>query len=216
MAVWICSYLVNSTILSASRSQRYSQRSVVYAIRYPSDFRCIRVLNSEVLGYSRCVLGFRFPEKYAHQNDPLNQGYLHELKLRLKIVRYPGIEVAQPQEKTITFSAEQLVKFVANVVNQVTQPQVCYANPTQDTAEKKSCLCRRVSEAGKNQLGVDITGISLFDAIGQLRPSAPSASKPETSLAKGETSFKFSSSTKVIKPSAILKSLSPPPPPKLN
>ena len=35
----------------------------------------------------------RFSEKYAHQNDPLNQGNLHELKLRLKIVRYPGIEV---------------------------------------------------------------------------------------------------------------------------
>ena len=36
----------------------------------------------------------RFPKKYAHQNDPLNQGNLHELKLRLKIVGYPGIEVA--------------------------------------------------------------------------------------------------------------------------
>ena len=73
---------------------RYSRRSVVYAIRYPSGFRCIRVLNSAFVGCSRCALGFRFPEKYAHQNDPLNQGNLHELKLRLKIVRYPGIEVA--------------------------------------------------------------------------------------------------------------------------
>ena len=74
-------------------SQRYSRRSVVYAIRYPSDIRCIRVLNSALVGCARCALGFRFPKKYAHQNDPLNQGNLHELKLRLKIVRYPGIEV---------------------------------------------------------------------------------------------------------------------------
>ena len=64
-----------------------------YAIRYPSDFRCIRVLNSALVGCARYTLGFRFPKKYAHQNDPLNQGNLHELKLRLKIVRYPGIEV---------------------------------------------------------------------------------------------------------------------------
>ena len=36
---------------------------------------------------------FSVSKKYAHQNEPLNQGNLHELKLRLKIVRYPGIEV---------------------------------------------------------------------------------------------------------------------------
>ena len=94
VAVSICSYLVKSRILSASRSQRYNRRSVVYAIRYPSDFRCIRGLNLALVGCARYTLGFWFPKKYAHQNDPLNQGNLHELKLRLKIVRYPGIEVA--------------------------------------------------------------------------------------------------------------------------
>ena len=91
----------------------------------------------------------------------------------------------QPQDKTFTFLAEQLVKFVANVAAQVTQPQVCHANPTQDTIDKKSSLCRRVFEkTAKNHLSVHITRISLFDAIGQLRSSAPSASKPKTSLAK--------------------------------
>ena len=110
VAVWICSYLVNSNVLSADRSQRYSRRSLVYAIRYSSDFRCIRVLNSEFVGYSQCALGFRFPEKYTHQNDPLNQGNLHELKLRLKIVRYPGIEVGEPPKlvKTDAFQGFQL------------------------------------------------------------------------------------------------------------
>ena len=88
-----CCVACQSRILSAGRLQRYSRRSVVYAIRYPSDFRCIRVLNSALVGCTRCTLGFRFPKQYAHQNDPLNQGNLHELKLRLKIVRYPGIEV---------------------------------------------------------------------------------------------------------------------------
>ena len=36
----------------------------------------------------------------------------------------------QPQDKTFTSLAEQLVKFVANVAIQVAQPQVCYINPT--------------------------------------------------------------------------------------
>ena len=93
----------------------------------------------------------------------------------------------QPQDKAFTFSAEQLIEFVVNVVIQVAQPQVCHANTTQDAIDKKSSLCRRVSEAAKNHLGVNITGINLFDAIGQLRPSAPPASKPKTSLNKGES-----------------------------
>ena len=46
----------------------------------------------------------------------------------------------QSQDKAFTFSADQLVKFVANVVIQVAQPQVCYANPTQDAIDKKSSL----------------------------------------------------------------------------
>ena len=93
MAVWICSDLLKSKIFSAGRSQWYCRRSVVYAIRYPSDFRCVRVLNSALVGCTRCTLGFWFPKKYAHQDDPVNQGNLHELKLRLKIVRYPGFEL---------------------------------------------------------------------------------------------------------------------------
>ena len=95
----------------------------------------------------------------------------------------------QPQDKTFTFSAQQLMKFVANVAIQVAQPQVCYINsppPPQDAIDKKSSMCRRVSEAAKTHLGVDIAESSLFDAIGHLRPPAPSASKPKTFLTKSE------------------------------
>ena len=91
----------------------------------------------------------------------------------------------------------------------VAQPQVCYINSPQDAIDKKSSMCRRVSEAAKTHLGVDIAGSSLFDAIGHLRPPAPSAPKPKTPLTKSEAPFKFTSSTKVTKPSAILKTLSP-------
>ena len=95
------------------------------------------------------------------------------------------------------------------MVIQVAQPQVCYANPTQDAIDKKSSLCRRSFEAAKNHICVNITEINMFDAIGQLRPSAPPTSKPKTSLNKGESSFKFTASTKLTKPSAIPKPLSP-------
>ena len=92
LVVWICS----------CRSIARSSQPPVTAVL--STFCCLR--NSESIGFSmyqvldsalvycvRCTLGFRYPKKYAHQNEPLNQGNLHELKLRLKIVRYPGIEV---------------------------------------------------------------------------------------------------------------------------
>ena len=66
-----------------------------------------------------------------------------------KILRQ-NLAPPQPQEKTFTFSAEQLIKVVANVAIQVTQPQMCHADPTRDTIDKKSSLCHRVSEAPKN------------------------------------------------------------------
>ena len=92
---------------------------------------------------------------------------------------------------------------------QVAQPQVCYLNASQDTIDKKSSMCRRVLEAAKTHLGADIAGSSLFDAIGHLRPPEPSAIKPKTFLTKSEAPFKSTSSTKVTKPFAILKTLSP-------
>ena len=61
----------------------------------------------------------------------------------------------KPKDKAfVKFVANKaFVKFVANVVIQVAQPQVCYANPTKDAIDKKSGLCRGVSEAAKTHLG---------------------------------------------------------------
>ena len=70
------------------------------------------------------------------------------------------------------------MKFVAKVA----QPQVCYINSSHDGIDKKSSMCRRVSETAKTHLGVDIAGGSLCDAIGHLRPPAPSAPKPRNLL----------------------------------
>ena len=77
--------------------------------------------------------------------------------------------------KTFTFTSEQLTKFVANVVIQIAQPQVCYPNPKQDTLDLKSSMCRKVSQAAKNILKFDVTEKDLFESIGPL--SAPSHSR---------------------------------------
>ena len=75
--------------------------------------------------------------------------------------------------QTFTFTAEQLTKFVANVVIQIAQPQVCYPNPKQDTLDLKSSMCRKVSQAAKNILKFDVTAKDLFESIGPLIAPAP-------------------------------------------
>ena len=67
-----------------------------------------------------------------------------------------------PQPKTpqtFKFTAEQLTKFVANVI---IQPQVCYPNPKQDMLDSKSSMCRKISNVAKTILAVNITGKDLF------------------------------------------------------
>ena len=59
--------------------------------------------------------------------------------------------------ESFTFTAEQLTKFVVNVVIQVAQPQVCYPNLKQDTQDLKSSICCKVSNAAKTILNLDIT-----------------------------------------------------------
>ena len=67
----------------------------------------------------------------------------------------------QPRGDTFSFTADQLVKFVATVAIQIAQPQVCYTTAPKDAVDKKSSLCRRVSEAAKSQLGVSISGSTI-------------------------------------------------------
>ena len=111
----------------------------------------------------------------------------------------------QPRGDTFSFTADQLVKFVATVAIQIAQPQVCYTTAPKDAVDKKSSLCRRVSEAAKSQLGVSISGSTLFDAIGSLRaPVLPASKIP---VVRPEP-FRFPAPN--TKPPVILTSHSPP------
>ena len=125
--------------------------------------KCANCKGPHVASYKRCP---------AYKKQAFRQHVVDNQKSYASILRQ-NLAPPQSQDKAFTFLADQLVKFVANVVIHVAQPQVCYANPTQDANDKKSSLCHRVSEAAKTHLGINITGINLFDAIGLLRPSAP-------------------------------------------
>ena len=165
--------------------------------------KCANCKGPHVASYKGCP---------AYKKQAFRQHVVDSQKSYASILRQNAIP-PQPQDKAFTFSAEQLIKFVANVAIQVAQPQVCYANPNQDTNDKKSSLRRRVFEAAKNHLGVDITGISLSDAISQLRPSVLPASKPKTSLTKGETYSNSHHPPKSPNYQPYLNLSSPPPPP---
>ena len=84
--------------------------------------------------------------------------------------------------QTFNFTVEQLTKLVANVVIQIAQPQVCYPNPKQDTLDLISSMCRKVSNAAKNILGIDITGKDLFESVGSLSAPAPPPPPPPPTL----------------------------------
>ena len=123
--------------------------------------KCANCKGPHVASYKECP---------AYKTQAFRQDVVDSQKSYASILCQNSVP-PQPQDKAFTFLAEQFIKFVADVAIQIAQPQVCCANPNQDAIDKKSNLCRRVSEAAKNHLGVNITGISLFDAIGQLRPT---------------------------------------------
>ena len=111
----------------------------------------------------------------------------------------------QPKtNKIFTFKAEQLIKFVANVVIQIALPQVCYPNFKQDTLDLKSSVRQKVSSAAKTILNVDITRKDMFESIGSL--SAPAPPKPFIFM-----STRVNSVSKTIpKAPTMLKTTSPP------
>ena len=159
--------------------------------------KCANCKGPHVASYKGCP---------AYKKQAFRQHVVDNQKSYAAILRQ-NTAPPQPQDMTFTFSAEP-VEFVANAAIQVAQSQVCNINSSQDAMDKKSSMCRGVSEASTAHLGVIIAGSNLFDAIGHLRPPAPSVPKLKTFLTKNKAPFKFTSSTKVTKPSAILETLS--------
>ena len=148
--------------------------------------------------YKGCPEYKKTTTKNRHSGNMLPITKKHMPQLSAKTLSH-----SKTTNETFTYTAEQLTTFVANVVIQMAQPLVCYLNPKQDTLDLKSSICRKVSNAAKTILNIDITGRDLFESIGPL--SAPASPAP----------FKFTSTKinpipkTILKASTVLKSITP-------
>ena len=123
--------------------------------------KCANYKGPHVANYKGCP---------AYKKQVFRQHVVDNQKSCASISKQNSAPPPQPKGDTFSFTADQLVKFVATVAIQIAQPQVCYTNAPKDAVNKKSSLCRRVSEAAKSQLGISISGSTLFDAIGSVAP----------------------------------------------
>ena len=158
--------------------------------------KCANCKGPHVANYKGCP---------AYKKQVFRQHVVDNQKSYASILKQKSAPSPQPRGDTFSFTADQLVKFVATVAIHIAQPQVCYTTAPKDAVDKKSSLCRRVSEAAKSQLGVSISGSTLFEAIGSLRaPVLPASKIP---VVRPEP-FRFSAPN--TKPPVILTSHSPP------
>ena len=132
--------------------------------------KCANCLGPHVASYRGC------PE---YKKQAFRQLVVSNQKSYAAAVSQNPLPQTQTSE-TFQFTAEQLTKFVATVVIQVAQPQVCYPNPRQDLLNLKYSMCRKISNAAKNILKVGITGKELFESIGSLSAPAPPPPPPQT------------------------------------
>ena len=130
--------------------------------------KCANCKGPHVANYKGCP---------AYKKQVFRQYVVDNQKSYTSILQQNSARTPQPQGDTFTFTADQLVKFVATVAIQITQPHLCYTTAPKDAVDKMSSLCRRVSEAAKRKLGISISGNTLFDAIGCIRAPVLPASK---------------------------------------
>ena len=97
------------------------------------------------------------------------------------------------QGNTYTFTPEQIVSLVTNVVLNIAQPQICNKGLPVELVQAKSDLSKQTAETAAKCLGVNIEGKEVFKSI----ISRPTPSPPAL--------FTFSSTQLVEKKKAPLK-----------
>ena len=80
---------------------------------------------------------FVYNKIFSHSQEKFEKpvgGGIHSLAIRgLKQNLAPPL---QPKIDTFSFTANQLIKFVATVAIKVAQPQACYTNTPEDSSDK--------------------------------------------------------------------------------
>ena len=95
--------------------------------------KCANCKGSHVVSYKGCT---------EYKKHAFRQHMVNNQKSSATAVGQNSL----PQPKTnqiFSFTAEQLAKFVANVVIQIAQPQVCYPNPKQDMLDVLDLVCAK-------------------------------------------------------------------------
>ena len=157
--------------------------------RAKKQLKCANCKGPHVANYKGCP---------AYKKQVFRQHVVDNQERHASILKQNSIPPPQPKGDTFSFTADQLIKSVATVAIQIAQPQVRCSNAPKDAVDRKSSLCRRVSESAKSELGISISGSALFHAIGSVRaPVLPVAKIPVVI----PEPFRFSTSTK---PSNIL------------
>ena len=90
---------------------------------------CANCKGPHVASYKACP---------KHKKQAFRQHVVDNQKENPSTVSQNALQQPKTTNETFTFSAEQFTKFVANVVIQIAQPQVCYPNPKQDTLDISS------------------------------------------------------------------------------
>ena len=78
----------------------------------------------------------------AYKKQAFRQHVVDNQKSYASILKLNSATPPQPKGDTFSFTADQLIKFVATVAIQIAQQQVCYLNAPNDAVDKKSSLYR--------------------------------------------------------------------------
>ena len=97
--------------------------------------KCANSRGPHVASYKGCL---------AYKKQAFRQHLVDNQKGYASILKQNSAPPPQPKGDTLSFSADQLIKFVATVAIQVAQPQVCYTSAPKDAKDKRSSLCCRV------------------------------------------------------------------------
>ena len=91
--------------------------------------KCANCKGPHVANYKGCP---------THKKKVFRQHVVDNQNSYASILKQNSAPPPLPKSDTFSFTADQLVKFVATVAIQIAQPQVCYLNAPKDAVDKKS------------------------------------------------------------------------------
>ena len=115
--------------------------------------KCANCRGPHVANYRGCL---------AYKDQAFRQ---HVVQIQISYASVLKQASPPPASNTFSFTAEQIVSLVTNVVIQIAQPQLCTKNLPEKQVQAKSDLSKQIAETAKKCLGVNIQGKDVFESI---------------------------------------------------